>query len=267
LPNGFFLWVHVMTPHDPYHPDAAERGRFIPEDQLRTFEFEKDNGERFWYPYYEPDQQGQVDLRRLAYDEFVATADRAFGAFMSDLENSGKLRNTTVIVSADHGESFEGGVYQHDSPYLTRPVIHVPLIIRTPDQRDNRSVAVTADQTALAPTILELAGQPKPDWMRGQSLVPWLDRDGQGEVEGLAFCQYLEMNSVFEPLRHGTVGVIDGRYKYQYIMNLNKQKGSLRPLDQAQIWNLDRTADNPALADQLRATIYSRFPELEQRPT
>ena len=32
---------------------------------------------------------------------------------MAELENGGKLQNTTVIVSADHGESFEGGVYQH----------------------------------------------------------------------------------------------------------------------------------------------------------
>jgi arylsulfatase A-like enzyme len=266
LPDGFFLWVHVMTPHDPYHPDAAERGRFLPEEQFRTFEFEKDNGERFWYPNYEPTQQSQVDKRRLAYDEFVATADRTFGAFISDLESSGKLANTTVIVSADHGESFEGGVYQHDTAYLTRPVIHVPLIIRAPGQLDGRRVAVTADQTALAPTILELASQPKPDWMPGRSLVEWLSRDGQGDSEGLAFCQYLEKNSVFEPLRHGTVGVIDGQSKHQYVYNLDLQKGALRPLSEAQIWNLDRTADNPALAQQLHATLSARFPEMVPKP-
>ena len=99
----------------------------------------------------------------------MLSSDRAFGEFMSDLENSGKMSNTTVVVSADHGESFEGGVYQHQTPYLTRPVIHIPLIIRTPGQRDGRTVAVTADQTSLAPTILDLAGQPRRDWMRGQS--------------------------------------------------------------------------------------------------
>ena len=218
-----------------------------------------------WKPHYEPDQQNQVDQRRLAYDEFIVTADRAFGTFMSDLENSGKLRDTTVIVSADHGESFEGGVYQHVSPYLTRPVIHIPLIIRTPDQQESRTVAFTADQTSLAPTILDLAGQPKPDRMRGQSLVRWLNRDGQGEGEGLAFCQYLERNSVFRPLRHGTVGVIDGQY--QYVVILYSQKGRLRPLNEAQIWNLDRSAENPARAEVLRAAIHSRFPDLVQKPT
>ena len=125
-----------------------------------------------------------MDQFRLRYDEFILTADRAFGSFMSDLENGGRLRDTTVVVSADHGESFEGGVFQHGSPYLTRPMIHIPLIIRTPGQQDSRRVAFTADQTALAPTILELAGQPKPDGMRGQSLAGWLNRDGHGAGEG-----------------------------------------------------------------------------------
>ncbi len=264
LPDGFFLWVHVMTPHQPYIPDPADRDRFLPYDEGRSYEEENRS---YWKPHYAPDQQGQVDRRRLLYDEFIATADRAFGSFMSELENGGKLRDTTVIVSADHGESFEGGIFEHESPYLTRPDIHIPLIIRTPNQQDSRRIAFTADQTALAPTILELAGQPKPDGMRGQSLVGWLNRNGQGQGEGQAFSQFLETNSVFRPLRHGMVGVIDGRSRHQYVLDLGTQKGSLRPLDEAQIWNLDRTSDNPALAEALRATIYSRFPELLQKPT
>lgn len=53
--------------------------------------------------YYPPEQQSKIDQRCLNYDEFLATADRAFGAFIADLENSRKLGNTTLIVSADHG--------------------------------------------------------------------------------------------------------------------------------------------------------------------
>jgi arylsulfatase A-like enzyme len=259
LPDGFFMWIHVMTPHGPYLPEVAERGRFLPSNVQQVFEGE---GAPQWKPHYAPDQQRLVDEWHLRYDEFIATADRSFGAFMSDMESAGRLRDTTVIVSADHGESFEGGIFQHGGPYQTRPVIHVPLIIRTPGQKETRRVTFTADQTALAPTILELAGQPKPKWMRGESLVKWLNRDGQGEEEGLAFTQYLEKNSVFKPLRHGTVGVIDGRSRYQYVLDLETNKGWLRPLKEAHIWNLDRSAENPSLAETLRAAIYARFPEL-----
>jgi arylsulfatase A-like enzyme len=263
LPDGYFLWVHAVTPHGPYLPDSVDRGRFLPDNQLHTFEEEFGNR---WKPTYPPDVQSQVDQRRLRYDEFIATADRDFGAFIRELESSGRLRNTNVIVSADHGESFEGGVYQHSSPYQTRPIIHIPLIIRTANQEESRTVAVTADQTSLAPTILELAGVPKPASMRGPSLLPWLDRDGEGESEGVAFCQYLETNSVFKPLRHGTVGVIDGKSQHQYVLNIDTQQGSLKPLNDAQIWNLDRSAENPGLAEQLRATIAARFPEVVRKP-
>jgi arylsulfatase A-like enzyme len=262
LLEGFFLWIHVMTPHGPYLPDSAERGRFLSAGEQQIFEGE---GKPNWKPHYPPDQQGQVDHWRLRYDEFILTADRAFGAFMSQAESSGKLQNTTVILSGDHGESFEGGVFQHGSAYLTRPVIHIPLIIRTPGQQNSRTVTFTADQTSLAPTILELAGQPRPDWMRGHSLARWLNRNDQNEGEGMAFCQYLEKNSVFKPLRHGTVGVIDGKSQYQFVLDIDTQKGSLRPLNQAQIWNLDHSAENPALAEQLRAAILARFPELVQK--
>jgi arylsulfatase A-like enzyme len=258
LPTGFFLWVHVLTPHDPYIPDAADRGRFIADSELRTFEAIP---EEQWKPHYKADQQKLVDRHRLGYDEFLATADRAFGAFMSDLNTSGKLQNTTVIVSADHGESFEGGVYQHFNASQTRPLLHVPLIIRRPGQQDGYKIAFTADQTALAPTILELAGVAKPEWMRGQSLVSWLNRNGQGEGEGVAFTQFLESNSVFQPLRHGTMGVIDGSYQYE--LELATKKGRLRPLKEGQVWNLDRSAEHPERAEALRAAIYARFPEIQ----
>lgn len=36
-------------------------------------------------------------------------------------------------------------------------------------------------------------------------------------------------------------------------------------LDEAQIWNINRSAENPALVEQLRAVICGRFPELDQK--
>jgi arylsulfatase A-like enzyme len=256
MPDGFFLWVHLITPHNPYLPDREDQGRFL--DLELTAQEEK--ATLGWKPHYPPDQQKFADRRRLRYDEFIATADRAFGSFMSDLEQSGRLQNTTVIVSADHGESFEGGVYEHRSVDLTRPVIHIPLMIRTPNQQTGASVELTADQTSLAPTILELAGVPRPDAMKGPSLVPWLNRNSEGKEEGVAYCQYFETNSVYKPLRRGSVGVIDGQY--QYVVYLDTQKGVLRPLAEAQDWQLDRSAEHPEKAEDLRASIRTRFPGL-----
>ena len=121
-------------------------------------------------------------------------------------------------------------------------------------------MALTADQTSLAPTILEMAGIPKPDAMKAPSLVPWLSRYGQGTGEGVAYSQYFQLNSVYKPLRRGSIGVIDGQH--QYVVYLDTQKGVLRPLAEAQDWQLDRSAEHPEKAEDLRAAIRNRFPGL-----
>jgi arylsulfatase A-like enzyme len=129
-----------------------------------------------------------------------------------------------------------------------------------PGQEHGYRVSVTADHTALAPTILDIAGLPRPSWMRGGSLVPWLTRDGEGGSEGLAFTQFLETDSIVEPLRSGTVGVVDGNH--QCVLDIATGKAKLRSLAQAHLRDLDCSDENPALAQKLREVIYARFPDL-----
>src|SRR5262249_17965975 len=139
-------------------------------------------------------------------------------------------------------------------------VIHIPLIIKTPGQQTGRTVSFTADQTALAPTILDLAGESKPEWMHGESLASWVKGRGSTTGPGLAFTQYLERNSVFKPLHRGTLGVIDG--EFQYVYYLETHKGALRPLNQAQSWYLDVSSQNPARAEALRSALHAKFPNV-----
>jgi arylsulfatase A-like enzyme len=256
MPDGFFLWVHVLAPHYPYLP-AAHLGRFLPGPEMRTAEQQISFSEG---QTYRPDQQPEVDKARLRYDEFVADADSAFGDFLEQLRGDGRMENTAVIVSADHGESFQGGVYKHDHPFQIRPEIHIPLIVRLPGQTRGARIRFAADQTALAPTILEIAGLPRATWMHGTSLAPWLKGDAPAESRGLAFTEYLETSSIFRTPNSGTVGVTDG--VQQYVVNLATGKGTLRSMGQPAEWSVDRTMDNPDAARELRAAIAARFPGL-----
>lgn len=257
LNEGFFMWVHVMAPHSPYLPDAPWKGRFLAPGEMMTMQ------DQLGPMSYDAPYQGMVDKARLRYDEFVAEADSAFGSFLSDFENSGKLANTAVIVTADHGESFEGGIYGHASENQTRPQVHIPLLLHMPGQKESRQVSITADQTALAPTILDIAGLPRPDWMRSQSLIPWINSENGGAGQGFAFTEYLQRNTIFEPLHNGTVGVIDGRN--QYVVDLETGKGILRSLPEAHLRDCDHSAEYPAVAAALRRTVYSRFPDLPRK--
>lgn len=254
LPEGHFMWVHLFAPHEPYLPDAPWIGRFLPKGKMMAAEDQA--GPMLYSASFQP----VVDQARLRYDEFIAEADSAFGDFMSEMESAGKLRNTAVVVAADHGESFEGGVYRHANSHITRPQVHVPLIIRMPGQHQGNRVSITADQTSLAPTILDIAGLPRPKWMRGQSLIPSMSPERQGDCEGLAFSQYLEGNTIFEPVRKGTIGVIDAQN--QYMVLLASGRGILRSLAEAHLSSYDNSAQNPALAQKMRSAICSRFPYL-----
>src|SRR5215469_14012388 len=257
LPQGFFLWIHTMAPHGPYLPDRAHVGRFLPSGEMRT-----EMAQTSFAPgtSYAPVQQPLVDKARLRYDEFVSEVDEAFGQFMSQAAGTGRLQNTMVVVTSDHGESFEGGVYSHKSRYLTRPQIHIPLLIRMPGQEEGRRVSLAADQTSIAPTILEAAGIRKAEWMRGRSLISEMNGDSSVTESPLAFTQYFETDSTMKPLRKGTVGIVrDGE---QYIVDLPTGKGFLRPLSEAQSKDCDHSRENPALAAELRSAIHARFPEL-----
>lgn len=257
LRGPFFLWVHVFAPHFPYLPEPPYLHRFLRGNELRTHaEFTDMTGlTGFVYP---ATKQAVVDKVRLRYDEWIAQADAAFGNFMATLHFSGRLNDTAVIVSADHGESFEGGFMGHGGAQQLRPIVHVPLLVHLPRQGERRDITTVVDQTALAPTILDLAGLSRPAWMDGRSVAGLM----RGEVEPsgrLAFTQFFVANSAFKPIRHGTVGAINE--EYQYVFDLDKHSGALFRLSDAR-QSLDRSNIQPRLAAELQALIRERFPNL-----
>jgi arylsulfatase A-like enzyme len=206
---------------------------------------------------YTPDLQPSVDKARLRYAELLAETDAAFGAFLGGLKQQGRLDDTAIIVSADHGESFVGGVYQHGGPNQVRQIAHIPLIVRLPGDDGRRQVAKAFDQTSLAPTILHIAGARQPAWMGGGSL---LGPEAAASGGGLAFTQYFEESSAFGTPRRGTVGVIDGQN--QYVLSLPSGRGLLRPLSEAHLRGADHSGRDPAMAAALRGEILARFPSL-----
>jgi arylsulfatase A-like enzyme len=254
----FFLWVHTFAPHFPYLPDPPYLHEFLAGDELRTHAELANMVDLKGYSY-SASRQPVVDKARLRYNEWIAQADGAFGQFMTTLRASGHLENTAVIVSADHGESFAGGYVGHGGSTQRRPILHVPLLIHLPGQTRGQSIADVADQTALAPTILELTGGSRPDWMDGNSLCS-LMRTGAGDRASLAFAQFLEPNSAFEPVRHGTVGVIDGQN--QYVFTLDGGSGALYALAESDQQQHDRSASEPVLAAQMRGQMARQFPTL-----
>lgn len=95
-----------------------------------------------------------------AYDGAIAYVDDHIGWLITELQNRGLAKNTLIVITSDHGESFaEHGLFGHFNN-LYREEIHVPLILWQPGQvpagiRISRPVT----NAALPSTIMDLMGE------------------------------------------------------------------------------------------------------------
>ncbi len=104
----------------------------------------------------------------------VVDNDDNLGRVVELLERSGKLDDTAVILTSDHG-FFLGEWRMYDKRFMHEPSIRVPFLVRYPKLV---KAGTACDKAVLnidiAPTVLELAGVPVPPSMQGRSIVPLL---------------------------------------------------------------------------------------------
>jgi hypothetical protein len=113
---------------------------------------------RFLYAHYMDVHAYEWDSgvdKRAAYDARALRTDRALGELLQDIGEG-----ATVIVLADHGESFGLHGARGHSTTIYEEVIHVPLYVRGPGIAPRVDAHVTS-LLAIAPTALALAGDPR----------------------------------------------------------------------------------------------------------
>lgn len=150
----FFVFANFFDAHDPYIAappyDTLFTGRRLRWDELDHSR----SPER-------PLPRSILRNEQAMYDGAIASLDAELGRLLADLEASGTLRNTIVVVTADHGEEFfEHGMMDHgNSLYL--PSVHVPLIVVAPrGVPAGVRVPQWVSLRDVASTILDLAGAP-----------------------------------------------------------------------------------------------------------
>ena len=145
----FFLWVHLYDPHMDYK---------APEAFMRRF----------------PDRP---------YDAEIAYADYQVGRLLEALRARGRLADTLVVVTSDHGESLgEHGETTH-SMTLYDSVLAVPLLMAGPGLPAGQVVPGLVRVKDVAPTVLAQVGlDPLPE-AQGEDLSPLLAADAPGVPE------------------------------------------------------------------------------------
>jgi arylsulfatase A-like enzyme len=165
LPQPFLSYVHLLPPHDPYSP----RKDFV---DIFSDEFRPDTKPD--HPLVaNPIPRQQLQQGRRRYDEYVAYADSELGRLLDFMVENGILDHTILVFTSDHGEAFERGVMGHLTPLLYDPLLTVPLMISVPGQTSRQDVFAPTSNVDILPTLLELTGQPVPEWIEGQVLPPF----------------------------------------------------------------------------------------------
>ncbi len=115
----------------------------------------------------------EVAFAVAAYDDCIADLDEQLGRMVDELGRRGLLKQTWLIIVADHGESFgeHAGVFCHGSS-LYQTEVHVPLVIVPPGGTATKQVVKEAVSLRdLAATIVDLTGQAAGSPFPGRSLA------------------------------------------------------------------------------------------------
>lgn len=245
-----FVWLHINPPHVPYLPGPDSKFRFEVSKtgaKLRDYQV--------LFSTYEPHEQEITDQLRRRYDEFILDTDRRLGRFFDTLEAAGRFDDSIIVLTADHGESFEKGRRFHGGPHLHQPLIHIPLLIHLPKQRVAARVRTYADQTDIVPTLHDLLGTPMPKGVTGESLKkPMLDGIITTQPK---YAMTFERSSRFREPDKGTIAVMQKGWKFVRYLDSGIEELFELESDPHETTNL--AAREPARVNQMRALVATRF--------
>ena len=120
----FFAFLNLYDAHEPYVAREPTGFRF------------SDGEPRYWWDYTRPDTLSATDLVELreAYDATIFHLDYRLNELLEALDSRGRLDNTLVIVTSDHGETIGEHAPDHigHSKFAYYDVLNVPLVFHFP---------------------------------------------------------------------------------------------------------------------------------------
>lgn len=165
------------------------------------------------------------EKEKQIFTEAMKSADSLVGIVLADLEASGKLENTVVIITGDHGEEFDEnghGFTGHGTAYSSEQT-HVPLIIYHPEH----DAAIHTKRTShadIVATVMEdvlHCENPSSDYCSGNSV--YSDSEWNWLITG-SYYNYaiVEPTQVTVSYPGGYFEVRDSNYTVISNKNLNK---------------------------------------------
>jgi len=258
IETPFFSYMHFFPPHDPYRPRA---------DFLNMF---KDDG---WTPIKKPRHplsgnktQDFLNEERQIYDAYIAFVDSEIGRMFALMEKENILENTIVILTSDHGEMFERGIFRHSTPTLFESIIHIPLMIFEPGQTHRKDVYQTTVSIDIIPSILKMVGKEIPAWLEGMPLPPY--HDDPASLSGRSiFAMDSRNNKTYQIYNEATFAMFIENFKLIHYYNPPIQMDSYYELydlkdDPEELNNL--YFSKKSVADEMVDVLYKKIAEADE---
>lgn len=183
-PQPDFLYVHLMSPHEPHMPTDASlaavgSARKQPEPTAAIG----------WRLFTEAPADKRAAVRQDLQQVYLASvrdADTNVGTVLEALAASGEAENTLVIFTSDHGEMLgEHDQWGHNGG-VWDALSRVPLIVTGPGMAPARVTDRVGRLVDIAPMVLGRAGLPVPPTWQGQDLLGGPAPLAVAERDGLA---------------------------------------------------------------------------------
>jgi hypothetical protein len=186
-PTLFFL--HLNLPHVPWKYLPSGREYMFQGARVRPHGLQ---GEQWSTQDWEIIQGWQRHLLQLGY------ADRLLGRLIERLQRTGLWDDALIIITADHGVSFQPGESRRRATEETAAdILGIPLLIKVPGQNDPRVHDTSARTIDILATIADVLDADLPWAIDGRSLLGE-DKPGTGTVvihrnKGTKLSDHLEL--------------------------------------------------------------------------
>ena len=166
----FFAFLNYFDAHYPYLLPPARLHRFgtEPSDSYHRILIQ-----HWWDMDKTNISPDGIAFATDAYDDCIADLDEQVGKLVDQLDRRGVLKDTWLIITADHGESFgeHPGVFVHGGS-LFDTELHVPLLFIPPGTSfPAKRVSDPVSLRDLAATIVDLTGTAPGSPFPGDSLT------------------------------------------------------------------------------------------------
>jgi len=232
----YFAYLHLMDPHNPYRP-PAEYQEFFP---IGKGTHRYTNG-----PPPPGFTNDDLETMTALYNAEIRFLDDGLRAMVAELERRGDLGETTIIITADHGEELldHGGLGHGKTVELE--LLRIPLVVKggPVDSAAGRRIETLVRNLDLAPTIVEMAGLEIPGEFQGTSLMPLFGELGTAPDQGrISYAWIAQLRSLTSAQWHCTRDLGSGGLKLYH-----------RPTDPRGITNV--ASEHPEVAELCRSEL------------